>query len=324
MARFLPKIMLAARTAADFARNWRLVWEGSLADNRTITGADGQYSVKLADGPLEATEDGLIFNAQDMHVAEAVESHCLTIVPTIISDSGLSDETPTSVDPDIGASAGSDEEASRSDHRHNHANLSDSLDTDIQDDVVTDGSFSSSTMELTLTRKELTFERDSAGHMDAASAAASSVVVDLGAAAAGGGTNGTGSGNNTWKIHYKGEDSPTVQLSGGNWRDAVVRFWMRCCTAAYTDWATYNPPGPTAHTAGLQCGYTSPAIGGKVVGSVSTSDVGFTVIVADSGGALKVYIENFGGGTREVYCFIRVDKLGTADVSGATQYGDGH
>ncbi len=324
MARFLPKIMLAARTLTDLARNWRLVWEGSLADNRTITGADGQSSVKLADGPLQATDEGLVFNGQDMHVAEAVKSHCLTVVPAIISDSILSDVTPTSVDPDVSAAAGTDEESSRSDHVHDHATLSGSLTTDVQENVITGGSFDSSSMELTLTKKQLTFDSDTAGHMDAISASGSDVTVDLGAAAAAGGLNGSGSGNNIWKIHYKGTDSPTVQLSGGNWRDHVVRCWMRCSSSTYTDWQTYNPPGPLAHGAGLDCGFTAPTSGGKSLVSTSITGVGGTVFVADSGGALKVYIDNFSGGTAEAYFFIRVDKLGIADVSGASQEGNGH
>ncbi len=64
MTRFLPKIMQAARSAADFARNWRLVWSGALADNRSLKGRDGEYRVQVLP-PLRVTDDGLAVDLQD-------------------------------------------------------------------------------------------------------------------------------------------------------------------------------------------------------------------------------------------------------------------
>lgn len=64
MSRFLPKILHAARSAADFARNWRLVWSGALADNRSLKGHAGEYRVQVQP-PLKVTDDGLTIDLQD-------------------------------------------------------------------------------------------------------------------------------------------------------------------------------------------------------------------------------------------------------------------
>ena len=64
MPRFLPKIMKAARTLADLAGNWRLVWAGALADNRSLRGRDGEYRVAVLP-PLQVTDDGVAIDLRD-------------------------------------------------------------------------------------------------------------------------------------------------------------------------------------------------------------------------------------------------------------------
>lgn len=64
MPRFLPLIMKAAACAADFARNWRLVYCGALGDNRSIVGNDGQYSVRVQP-PLRIADTGIVLDFTD-------------------------------------------------------------------------------------------------------------------------------------------------------------------------------------------------------------------------------------------------------------------
>lgn len=56
--------MKAASSIADFARNWRLVYSGSLADNRSIRGRDGEYRVQVK-APLRVTDEGVVIDLAD-------------------------------------------------------------------------------------------------------------------------------------------------------------------------------------------------------------------------------------------------------------------
>lgn len=64
MPRFLPKIMQAANTIRDLAHNWRLVWAGSLGDDRSLRGRDGEYAVQVQP-PLQVTDQGIVVDMKD-------------------------------------------------------------------------------------------------------------------------------------------------------------------------------------------------------------------------------------------------------------------
>jgi hypothetical protein len=67
----VPLINPSAATAPEVAENFRRIYAGSLADQRSIEAAGGVYAVRAA-APLEVTDEGIALNWQDPRVYEVV------------------------------------------------------------------------------------------------------------------------------------------------------------------------------------------------------------------------------------------------------------
>lgn len=66
VSRFLPKIAKVCQSITDCFRNWSLLWDGAIADNRSIKGRDGEYRVQVQP-PLKVTDEGIILDLSDLN-----------------------------------------------------------------------------------------------------------------------------------------------------------------------------------------------------------------------------------------------------------------
>lgn len=69
----VAKIMRSAMKEQDFQHNWRLVWSGALADERSLTCNNGRYEARVTQ-PLVVTDDGIGIDLEDYKLRRMVGS----------------------------------------------------------------------------------------------------------------------------------------------------------------------------------------------------------------------------------------------------------
>jgi len=133
-----------------------MIYDGALADHRSIEAGEGVYAVKVQP-PLEVTDEGIVLNPQDP-------------VMGMIMRGQASNTTPVVVSSQVAADVGSSTRFSRGDHIHNHELVQTGssftgLTTSQAVDLSASLAWDSGTNTITLARTGMVFNRDQSGHM---------------------------------------------------------------------------------------------------------------------------------------------------------------